>query len=231
MNNTLPEKIIEEIKKQGIEPRPRWQFLLKRSVLWSLAVFSIVLGGIAIAIIIFTFIDHDASVRVYLQGSAVEDILLAIPYFWLVTLAVLTGVAKYAVRHTKFGYRYATTRIMAAVLIGGTVLGITLNVMDVAGSIQDFLVETVPAYDVLMYTSKDAWSRPEKGALGGTVTNIGNSEYFELLDFHKKTWRIDTRELQDHMNISVKQGMVIKIIGTQEDSSTFRAGQIFPWTN
>ena len=66
MNNILSEKIIEEIKRQGIKPRPRWQFLLKRWVLWSLAVFSAVLGSIAIAIIIFTFIDHDASVRVYL---------------------------------------------------------------------------------------------------------------------------------------------------------------------
>lgn len=231
MNNILSEKIIEEIKRQGIKPRPRWQFLLKRWVLWSLAVFSAVLGSIAIAIIIFTFIDHDASVRVYLQGSAVADILLAIPYFWLITLAVLTGVAKYAVRHTQFGYRYATTRIITAVLIGSTVLGITLNVMDVTGSIQDFLIETVPAYDALIYTSKDAWSRPEKGALGGTVINIGNSDYFELLDFHKKTWRIDMSELQDHIDINIKPGMILKIIGTQKDNSTFRAGQIFPWNN
>lgn len=231
MTNTLPEKIIEEIKKQGIEPRPRWQFLLKRSVLWSLAVFSTVLGGIAVAIIFFTFIDHDGGVRVYLQGSAVEDILLAIPYFWLITLAVLTGVAKYAVRHTKFGYRYATTRIIVAVLIGSTVLGIALNVMDVAASMQDFLVETVPAYDVLMYTSKDAWSRPEKGALGGTITNTGNLKYFELTDFQKKTWRIDKSELQDHIDISIKQGMVVKIIGTKKDDSTFLAGQVFPWSN
>lgn len=231
MNNTLPEKIIEEIKKQGIEPRPRWQFLLKRSVLWSLAVFSTVLGGIAIAIIIFTFIDHDASVRVYLKESTVDDILLSIPYFWLATLAILTGVTKYAVRHTKFGYRYATTRIVAVVLVCSVLFGILLNTMDVGESVQDFLVETIPSYDALTYTSKDAWVQPEKGLLGGTVTAIISSEEFDLTDFHKKTWRVNTSEIQGNNDSVIRQGAIVKIIGTQKDNSTFRAGQIFSWGN
>jgi hypothetical protein len=230
MNNTTPEKIMEEIKKQGIEPRPRWQFLLKRWVLWLLAIFSTVVGGIAIAIIIFTFIDHDASVRVYLKESTVDDILLTIPYFWLGALAVLTGVTKYAVRHTKFGYRYATIRIIGVVLVGSMLLGIVLNAVDLGERVQDFLVETVPAYDALTYTSKDSWSQPEKGLLGGTITGV-SSEYIDLMDFHKKTWQIDTSELQDKNDTTIKQGMVVKIIGTKKDNSTFRAGQIFPWGN
>ncbi|MHB8842308.1 MAG: hypothetical protein ACYC56_11095 [Candidatus Aquicultor sp.] len=231
MNKTLPEKVIEEIKKQGIEPRPRWQFLLKRWVLWSLAIFSTILGGIAIAIIIFTFIDHEASVRVYLKQSAVEDILSAIPYFWFATLVILTGVTKYAVRNTKFGYRYAMARIVAAVLIGSIFFGITFNTIGVGESVQDFLVETVPSYDVLTYTSKDAWSQPEKGLLGGTVTTIISSEEFELVDFHKKSWRVNTSEIQGNDDLIIRQGAIIKIIGTQKDSLLFRAGQVFPWNN
>ncbi|MHB8651555.1 MAG: hypothetical protein ACYC8S_00215 [Minisyncoccota bacterium] len=229
MTNTLPEKIIEEIKKQGIKPRPKWQVLLKRWVLWSIAAFSTVLGGIALAIIIFTFIDRDTSVRVYLKKSAVEDILRIIPYFWFVTLAVLTVVAQYAVRHTKFGYRYATVKIVSGVLLGSIVLGITLNTMDVGESVQGFLVDTVPSYDALVYTSKDAWVQPEKGLLGGTVTTIISSEEFELIDFHKKRWRVNTSEVQGNDDSVVRQGAVIKIIGTQKDTSLFRAGQVFPW--
>lgn len=230
MINT-PEKIIEEIKKQGIEPRPRWQFLLKRWVLWLLAIFSTVLGAIAIAIIIFTFIDHDASVRVYLKESAVGDILRSIPYFWLAALIVLTGVARYAVRHTKFGYRYATTRIVAVVLVCSMLFGILLNTVDVGEGIQDFLIETVPSYNALTYTSRDAWSQPEKGLLGGTVLTIISPEEFELLDFHKKSWHVNTGELQSRDDQVIRQGALIKIIGTQQNDSLFRAGQIFPWGN
>jgi hypothetical protein len=231
MNNTSPEKIIEEIKKQGIESRPRWQFLLKRWTLWSMAILSIIVGSIAVAVIIFTFIDYDTSVRTYLQKSAVENILLSIPYFWLVTLVILVGITKYAVRHTKFGYRYATTRIVMTVLVGSMLLGIGLNFLDVGESVQNFLVDTFPAYDSLVYTSKDAWSQPDKGLLGGTVIMIVNSDEFTIMDFHKKTWQIDTSELQGKSDIDIKQGIIVKIIGTKKDNSTFQAGQIFLWSN
>lgn len=231
MNNTLPEKIIEEIKKQGIEPRPRWQFLLKRWVLWSLAIFSTIVGGIAIAIIIFIFIDHEASVRVYLEQSAVEDILSTIPYLWLATLVVLVVITKYAVHHTKFGYRYTTMRIVGAVLVGSILLGVIFNTMGVGESVQDFLVETVPSYDTFLYTSKDAWLQPEKGLLGGTVTAVISQEEFELLDFHKKIWLVNMSEIQGDNDSIIQQGAMIKIIGTQKDSYLFRAGQVFPWNN
>lgn len=231
MNNTSPEKIIEVIKKQGIESRPRWQFLLKRWTLWSIAILSTIVGSIAVAVIIFTFIDYDTSVRTYLQKSVVEDILLSIPYFWLVTLVILVGTAEYAVRHTKFGYRYATMRIVTVVLIGSMLLGIGLNFLDVGESVQNFLVDMFPAYDSLVYTSKDAWSQPDKGLLGGTITSIASPDEFTLTDFYKKTWRIDTSEIQGNSNIDIKQGIVVKIIGTKKDASTFQAGQIFLWGN
>lgn len=231
MNNTSPEKIIEEIKKQGIESRPRWQFLLKRWTLWSMAILSTIVGSIAVAVIIFTFIDYDTSVRTYLQKSVVEDILLSIPYFWFVTLVILVGITEYAVRHTKFGYRYATMRIVTAVFIGSVLLGIGLDFLDVGESVQSFLIDTFPAYDSLVYTSKDAWSQPDKGLLGGTITSIASPDELKLTDFYKKTWRIDTSELQGNSDIDIKQGIVVKIIGTKKDASTFRAGQIFLWGN
>ena len=229
MNNTLPEKIIEEIKKQGIEPRPRWQFLLKRSVLWSLAIFSTILGGIAVAIIVFTFIDHDASARIYLNESIFEDILLTIPYLWLVTLAVLVVVTKYAVRHTKFGYRYTTVRIVGAVLVGSILFGIVLDTMDVGERIQDFLVERAPYYDALTNTSKDSWSHPEKGLLGGTISALISTEEFDIIDFRKKVWRVDMARIDDNNKSIIQEGSKIKIIGTMEDISTFRAVRVFPW--
>ena len=124
MNDLLPERIIEAIKRQGIEPRPRWHFLLKRSVLWSLVALSTVLGGISVAVIIFIFIDHDANARAYLNESFFVDLLETIPYLWFGTLFLLVGITQYAVRLTKSGYRYTTTRIVGAVMVSSVVLGI-----------------------------------------------------------------------------------------------------------
>lgn len=231
MKSPLPEKILGEIKLKGIAPRPRWQFLLKRWVLWSLSLFSAVLGGIAVAIIIFLFVDHDYGVRVYLSQSAVEDILSTIPYFWLFTLTILLGVTEYAVRHTQFGYRYAQARIITAVFFGSIILGVLLNSFDAGERIQNLLIETVPSYDALVYTSRDSWSHPEKGLLGGTVISVIDSKEFEFLDFHQKVWHINTNEMQDNSDVIINKGSMFKIIGSQDGVASFAAGQILPWNN
>jgi hypothetical protein len=230
MTNELSDKIVEEIQSRKIAPRPRWRFLLKRWVLWSLAIGATVLGGIAIAVITFIFFDHDAQAHRYLEQSELEDILLTIPYVWLVTLAALIAVTKYAVRHTTFGYRYTTTRIVGAVLAGSIVLGLTLNTMDIGQRVHDYLAGHVPYYGALISTSKDAWSHPEKGLLGGTITAIVSSEEFELADFHANIWRVDSWDIEDEDNI-IRKGATIKIVGTQQDSFRFQAKEIFPWNN
>ncbi len=224
----LPEKIVEEIKNRALVPRPRWQFLLKRSVVWSLALFAIALGGIAVAIIIFIFIDHGPSTRVYLGESIFEDLLQTIPYVWVGTLCVLVGISQYAIRHANFGYRYTTSRILLTVVMSSMVLGVALNALEVGERTQDFLVQRVPYYDDLIYTSKDAWSHPEKGLLSGTVTAISSATEFELTDFAGKKWTVDFEKANEGTTL-VQEGTLLKIVGAEEDMSTFRAVRILSW--
>lgn len=229
MNNMLPEKIIEEIKNRGIAPKPRWHFLLKRSVLWSLTAISTALGGIAVAVIIFIFIDNDAGARAYLNESIFMDLLETIPYLWFGTLLLIIGITQYAVRHTKFGYRYTTIRIVGVVIVSSVLLGIALNTLEVGERVQDFLALKVPYYKELVSTSKDVWSRPEKGLLGGNITDVISSEEFKLTDFQSKDWLIDSGQIEITDGTIIKPGSIIKIIGTKEDSTTFRAVKILLW--
>lgn len=218
-----------EIKNRGIEPRPRWHFLLKRSVLWSLAAVATVLGGIAVAVIIFIFIDHDANTRAYLNESVFVDLLETIPYLWFGTLLLLIGITQYAVRHTKSGYRYTTARIVGVVVVSSVVLGIALSTLEVGERVQDFLVEKAPYYNELINTSKDAWSHPEKGLLGGTITAVISSEEFKLTDFYNKDWFVDRGQIDASDGLIIQPGSKIKMIGTQEDNATFRAIRVLPW--
>lgn len=229
MNNALPEKIMEEIKKQGIEPHSRWHFLLKRSVLWSLATVATIFGGIAVAVIIFIFIDHDANARVYLNESVFTDLLETVPYLWLGTLLLIIGSTQYAIRHTKFGYRYTTSRIVGVAMVSSVLLGIALNSLEVGERVQDFLAERLPYYNELVSTSNDVWSRPEKGLLGGTITDIISSEEFKLTDFHNKDWLVERSEVDATDGQIIQLGAKIKLVGTIEDNSTFRTIRVFPW--
>ena len=229
MNNMLPEKIIEEIKNRGIVPRPRWHFLLKRSVLWSLVAIATIFGGIAVAVIIFIFIDHDANARAYLDESIFVDLLETIPYLWFGALFLLIGSTQYVIRHTKSGYRYTTARIVGVVVVSSVVLGIVLSALEVGERVQDFLVERAPYYDKITNTSKDSWSHPEKGLLGGMITEVVSSDEFKLTDFHDKDWFIDRSQIEDADVAIIQLGSTIKMIGTQEDTTTFRAVQVLPW--
>lgn len=229
MNNMLPEKIIEEIKNRGIVPRPRWHFLLKRSVLWSLVAIATIFGGIAVAVIIFIFIDHDANARAYLNESIFVDLLETIPYLWFGALFLLIGITQYVIRHTKSGYRYTTARIVGVVVVSSVVLGIVLSALEVGERVQDFLVERAPYYDKITNTSKDSWSHPEKSLLGGMVTEVVSSDEFKLTDFHNKDWFVDSGKIEDANVAIIQLGSTIKMIGTQEDTTTFRAVQVLPW--
>ena len=223
---------MKAIDERGITPRPRWHFLLKGSVFWSMATATVILGGIAIAVIIFVFFDHDTEVRAYLNQSFVEDILLTIPYIWLMLFGLLIALTHLIVRHMKRGYRYSITQVVCMSLAVSMALGIVMNALDVGEGVNEFLNESILYYDSLIYTSKNEWSQPAKGLLGGTVISNATSSEIRIQDFHHAEWRVDFSgvELSDGF-VQPKQGDVIKMVGKDVGNKTFQTEQLFPWQN
>lgn len=232
MKETLPENIIKTIEEHNLAPIPRWHFLLKRSVFWSIAGASVVLGGIAIAVIIFVFFDHDPDARNYLNQSFVDDILLTIPYLWLATLVFLIALARISIRRTKGGYRYGILKVAGFALAVSLALGLVLNAFDFGDSVNEYLNESIPYYNSLVYTSKDAWSQPQKGLLGGTVVSVFDENTILIQDFRHKEWKIDLSERQNSDTpVPLQPGDSIRITGKDTGSNTFQVEQIFPWQN
>lgn len=229
MNKGLPEKIIQVIKNRNIEPRPRWRFLVKRWVIWLFAVMATVSGSTAVAVIIFVFVDYDASTRMYLNDSIFVDLVRTVPFIWIALLTLLVGVTQYAVRHTNFGYRHRPLRIVVIVLIISVLFGFLLSFMEVGEQVQDFLIKRVPYYNQLSSSSKNLWLNPKKGLLGGVVTALVSEEEFILTDFKGKEWLIDRGSLDVVDRSVIVPGSIIKLIGTQEADSKFRPVRAFFW--
>lgn len=137
----LSQEIINKIEDENIQPKPRWHFLLRRSILWFFAVLSVAVGGLAVSVIIATFIDYDPSTRTV---PLVEDILQTIPFVWVIVLALFVVLAYYGIRHTKTGYRYSLFKICSAVILASILLGIILNAYDVSQNIQDYFSSKLP---------------------------------------------------------------------------------------
>ena len=56
----LEKRILDQIDERGLAPRPYIYFFARRSVFWTLAVLSILLGGISFAVIIYGVLDYYA---------------------------------------------------------------------------------------------------------------------------------------------------------------------------
>ena len=230
MNKNLSKKILDEIEKRHLEPKPRWQFLLKRRLFWALFAVSTLLGGLAIAIIIFIFLDHDPDVSIYLHQTMFEDVLLTIPYVWLALLFLFIFVSWYTFRQTKKGYRYRTARIVILSLGMSIILGLLLNTIDVGERIHSFLIKNVPFYDTVVQTLEDEWTQPQRGLLGGVIIQTEEKEdYIVLRDFHGNIWQVEISSVQEKGEVKLKVNSKIKIVGEMKSAGVFIAHEIFFW--
>ncbi len=151
------EHIVKEIAERGATPKPRWHFLLKRSVFWTLAGLSVAIGGIAVSVAIYVFFDNDGLGT--LGSPALQDTLRdfaqSIPYIWLLVLGLFTASAYLGFRQTRKGYRYATAMVVGAAIILSLVFGFLLDTLDFGQTIHKYLLSNTTVYDMLIHSSED----------------------------------------------------------------------------
>ncbi len=222
MKTPLMQKVLDEIEKRDLEPRPRMLFVLKNTLWWGSAVGATILGGITIALVIFTYLDHDSFARAQLNETIFEDMLESVPFLWLFSLTLAVVAGKYAIRQTLFGYRYTTAHLVLGMLLGSAILGTLLHVLEAGERIQDFLVERVPYYDELTPGALVT----EHGYLEGAVTRFISSDECELVDKNGAVWVVDLGPLGATERSGMQIGGTVLLRGSLEDRSTFRAAQV-----
>ncbi|MHB1086793.1 MAG: hypothetical protein ACYCZ0_03530 [Minisyncoccota bacterium] len=151
------EHIVKEIAERGATPKPRWHFLLKRSVFWTLAVLSMAIGGIAVSVASYVFFDNDGLMA--FQNSAPQEALRilarSIPYIWLFALGLFTASAYLGFRKTRKGYRYATATVVGAAIILSFMCGLLLDAFDFGQKVHKYLLSNTTVYDMLIHSSED----------------------------------------------------------------------------
>lgn len=149
------KQVIEEIHVRGVTPRPRWHFLVKRSVFWSLAVLSIVVGAVAFAVADYVFFDSEGISTAVLLESPLEGIINSIPFVWLFVFGLFTASAYLGLRHTRSGYRYRTAAAITGVIVLTISLGLALNALDFGQAIHGYLIQHTTFYDPLIHSRED----------------------------------------------------------------------------
>lgn len=231
MNQDFSYKIIDTIKDEKLKPKPRWQFWLKNYVLWAMFFLAILIGSLAVAVIIYMFVNSDWEVYALVADSIAAYVFLVLPYFWILFMALFTWVAYYNLRHTKTGYRFSLSAVFWYVVFSSLVLGAFWYNFGLGQTIDSVLTDGLPFYH--RYISKHShraqlWQQPEKGLLVGFVLSI-DDQVLELKDFQGHKWEVDISNCVIPPLTNLQTGWPLRIVGEQIGSGLFRASRVMPW--
>ncbi len=236
MAKLSPDLILDEIEKRKVVPIPRWYFTVRRAIFWALAVISVITGSISMATAIYVFVDHDfvvdhARIAQFLdQEPVIENIIISIPYLWVMALLLFILVAYYGFRHTRKGYRYPTLRVIAGSMLLSLLLSLLLNLFDVGHVIHRYLIENVRGYGRLVYTNEQRWTQAKKGWLGGKVLReVPATHQLVVMDYRKRIWTVDTGSTLLRSGTKLLPGKYLKITGVKTGDRAFHAATIQPW--
>ena len=224
----ITQKVLDKIKVKKIEPKPRWQFLLKDSLVWVLFILSILIGALATSAAIFNvkFSDWDVYDRV--PGGRFSFLVNILPYFWLVILVGLVVVAYYNFKHTKKGYKYSVVGIILLSLVASIILGGASYVLGVGEKMERRAVQHLPFYKGLEDRRVQMWQKHPDKMLAGKIIKVYESE-LDLEGLKKEFWKVNTENAKIMPMVVLQEGEMIRVIGQRQDGQIFVAEGIMLW--
>jgi len=190
MTDQIGEKILEKIKEDHIKPKPRWEFLLKNYVTWAIFVIAILIGSQATGVMIF-MINHTEWEDYIQQEGFLQQILINLPFFWLIFLIIFIAVAFYNIKHTKKGYQHSPLIIVLLSIIISLAIGTIVYATGGGEKLEDIFYRRVGFYQQIMRHGGRMFIDQEKGRIAGVIIEVNpNSVIVE--DFQGNIWEIVT---------------------------------------
>ncbi len=222
----LERKILKTIEAQRLVPKPAHQFLARRSVFWALALVSVVFGGLNFAGLLFVISDYfDTGWRI-LDNIHYNEALLLLPVLLILLAGLLVASAIFGLRHTRRGYRYKTSHLVATVIGASLLTGLLLHASAAGHSVHNYLLAHFDTYRAATHVPFEEWSRPEQGKLGGTVVEDFGNGFIRLMDFKNKAWLVDISAATIRLDSPIAREGDVAIEGGQTGPDTFRARMI-----
>lgn len=229
-DNKFEKEIFEKIEEKKIRPRPKWEFSLRNYIMWLFGFLSLAIGSLAVSVIIYMLLHNDWEVYEKINDNLLEFILVTLPYFWIVMLALFIIAADYNLKHTKGGYKYNLILVIIASVGVNIVLGAILYNAGAGQAIDDILGKNAPFYKEIINRRVNLWAHPEEGRLMGRIMQVepGDDLLFIIKDFRQGDWLVDAEKSEIMPMVKVEVGEDIKIIGEPLENYKFIAHIIMP---
>jgi hypothetical protein len=181
----LSIKVLEAIKSKKITPKPKWNFLLKSYTLWLLSAAAIAVGSVATSVVLFLVLDSNIPKEL----SSAQQLVLAVPYFWVALLAAFLLIAWFNFSHTAKGYRYSAYIIILSSILVSLIFGASIYTLGGAERLESMFYTNVPIYQALMHTQGKVWIDERHGRIAGIAQNVA-ANYLVLKDFKGNIWMV-----------------------------------------
>ncbi len=229
--STISDKILNTIKGEHIKPKPRWQFLLQRWLIWIATCVSVIIGSASFSVLFFNLVNNDWEIPKYLGRPTIVHFFNTLPYIWLAVLVLFVGLAYYNVRHTKGAYKYHAYYYVAGSILASVIIGSFFYAVGIGPRVH-ILTKQVPFMQQLMHDREQLWRQPEKGLIAGEIESVlSGVGLFTLEDFDNTIWLV--RPADDFIppppQFTIEPGVWVRIIGEQVEEEIFEAEQIMPY--
>lgn len=217
--------VLKRIKDECISPRPRWHFLMRESVIWSLGIISIAVGSVSVAGILFEL--RFASWDLYLatHESFLHFVLDSLPFVW-VGLFTLFGIAVYqSIRYTKRGYRYSPAILIVGSFAASCAVGAIILTVGAGRYIDEQIGRFMPLHQPLFERERMLWSSTERGRVSGVVTEIpfGNA-VMRVEGPNEIRYRIDMDGFEPTERAAIRVGDHVRILGVPTSTPDAMSG-------
>ena len=229
MKKSLADSVLEKIKCHHLMPRPRWHYVLRDAVFWGVFFFSILLGSLGIAVILYALLDTDFDFISYVPTSQLGAFLKLLPVVWIVFFGIFVGVAIWGAQHTKKGYKLSILWISVINFLVSLFFGGVIYAVGGGAQIERVFAWGVPFYQRFEERRKDMWRRQKGSLLAGEIMAVLEDKIIVLNDLSSEQWEVDYSEAMSRVPFEPVVGMKVRMIGEKVLDHQFKAFRISPW--
>ncbi len=231
-SESIQDRVFSRITTDCVKPRSKYVFWCQNSGVWLLWLLTVLLGGLATAVLIFTSTYRYYDIYEAMYDNFFTFFFEALPVLWIVAFVGLMLVASRGMRATRRGYR------LSPWFVGGSSVGVSV-LLGVVGSMAGFgfLVDKVLGEYAPMYNSQAEreyvmWQQPVEGRLIGRQQMAGSAaDTVRFIDAIGKVWDMDVQELRMLDRELLGSEREVRVLGQEVpgDEGRFHACGVFPW--
>ncbi|HQU07563.1 MAG: hypothetical protein B7X04_01280 [Parcubacteria group bacterium 21-54-25] len=230
---TLSTRVLAEIEREQVVPRPRWTYVAANRALWVTAVLAIAVAALAAAATIFILANAGWQYASATHGTVFALLLAVLPSVWLVALIVFALVGYWNIRHTTHGYRYPLPLVVAGVVLLALLSGAALFAAGLGQGVEEGLGRHLPFYRPFLDQERSWWLDTSQGLLVGNIISLApDLSSFTLRTSSGKVWRIDASDLRIADFSVLARGGLVRVVGVPRSATStvpFHACFVFPW--